>query len=169
MAWNDPESVTPCSKAYWTMWGAVCGKAVLKCKYIMSLPTESIPGISPPCLCIIFIMLPALPNELEAQLRKNLVPSVLYHSDKIEEKRSYQSKCIRKGAWHGMSVSSCLISRQGKHVAFFIKYIQIRLRVFISANPNKLFHFSTWQNNQENIVFSVPAAPSTNQSISHYS
>lgn len=47
---------------------------------------------------------------------------------------------------------------------FFIKHIQIRLGVFISANPNKLFHFSTWQNNQENIVLSVPAAPSTSQS-----
>lgn len=155
-------------KPFWNMWGAVCGKALLKGKCIMSLLTENIPGIPPPGLCTIFIigrlMLPALPNELEAQLRKNLVPPVLYHSDKIEEKRSYQSKFIRKGAWHGMSASSWLISRQGKHLAFFIKHIQIRLGVFISANPNKLFHFSTWQNNQENIVLSVPAAPSTSQS-----
>lgn len=67
-----------------------------------------------------------------------------------------------------MSVSSCLMSRQRKHVAFLIKYIQIRLGVFISANPYyKLFHLSIWQNNQENIVLSVPAAPSTSQSISH--
>lgn len=96
------------------------------------------------------------------------MPAVLYHSDKIKEKKSYQRKCTRKGAWHGMSVSSCLMSRQRKHVAFLIKYIQIRFGVFISANPYyKLFHLSIWQNNQENIVLSVPAAPSTSQSISH--
>lgn len=104
------------------------GKAILKGKYIMRLLTEEIPGISSPCLCtslnLFFIdklLLPALPNQLEAQLRKNLVPPVLYHSDKIKEKRSYQSKCIRKGALHGMSVSSCLMSRQEKRVAFFHK------------------------------------------------
>lgn len=54
MAWDELESASPCSKAFWTMWGAVSGKAILKGKYIMSLLTGKIFGIPPPCLCTSF-------------------------------------------------------------------------------------------------------------------
>lgn len=39
-AWRDQESVSPCPKAFWIMWDAVSGKAILKGKRIMSSLTE---------------------------------------------------------------------------------------------------------------------------------
>lgn len=73
-----------------------------------------------------------------------------------------------------MSVSFCLLSRQGRHAFLMASFYKIHsdkvgvLFFFITAKPYyKLFHLSIWQNNQEKVVFSVPAALSTSQSTSH--
>jgi len=102
-----------------------------------------------------------LPKELEAQLRQNLVSPALHFSAKNKERSSYEKRSLLGNA--------CEFLPPLKTASFYKVHSNKVGGFFISANPScKLSHLSIWQNNQENVVPSVPAVLSRSQSTSHF-